>query len=81
VRRRLEYGHCFGIECVWREHESPDNWTKDPRVKKIVERICEETAARDPLRSAGECSAVRLQQWNTQDLENHGFTGRMIAAS
>ena len=43
---------CFGgqqrllIESFWRQHESPDNWIKDPRVKKIVERICEEVAAR-----------------------------------
>jgi hypothetical protein len=35
------------IESAWRQHESPDNWIKDPRVKKIVERICEEVAARE----------------------------------
>ena len=34
------------IESPWRQHESPDNWIKDPPVKKIVERICEEVAAR-----------------------------------
>jgi hypothetical protein len=39
---------CFGgqqrllIESAWRQHESPDNWIRDPRVEKIVERICEE---------------------------------------
>jgi hypothetical protein len=44
---------CFGgqqrllIESAWRQHESPDNWIKDPRVKKIVERIWEEVAARE----------------------------------
>ena len=44
---------CFGgqqrllIESAWRQHESPDDWTKDPRVKKIVERICDELAARE----------------------------------
>ena len=43
---------CFGgqqrllLESFWRQHESPDNWIKDPRVKQIVERICEEVAAR-----------------------------------
>ena len=43
---------CFGgqqrllMESAWRQLESPDDWIKDPRVKKIVERICEEVAAR-----------------------------------
>ena len=42
---------CFGgqqrllIESAWRQLESPDDSIKDPRVKKIVERICEETLA------------------------------------
>ena len=43
---------CFGgqqrllMESAWRQLESPDDWIKDPRVKKIVERIWEEVAAR-----------------------------------
>ena len=43
---------CFGgqqrllMESAWRQLESPDDWIKGPRVKKIVERICEEVAAR-----------------------------------
>ena len=44
---------CFGgqqrllMESAWRQLESPDDWIEDPRVKKIVERICEEMAARE----------------------------------
>ena len=43
---------CFGgqqrllMESAWRRHEGPENWIKDPRVKKIVDRICEEVAAK-----------------------------------
>lgn len=47
---------CFGgqqrllMESAWRQHEGPETWIKDPRAKKIVDRICEEVAAKGAQR-------------------------------
>jgi hypothetical protein len=47
---------CFGgqqrllMESAWRQHEGPENWIKDPQVKKIVDRM---------RRSGGQGSSTR----------------------
>ncbi len=57
---------CFGgqqrllMESAWRQLESPDDWIEDPRVKKIVERICEEMAAREA--QSAEQQGEKVQQ-------------------
>jgi hypothetical protein len=67
---------CFGgqqrllIESAWRQHESPGNWIKDPRVKKIIERICEEVAARG-AQSAEQRRQIQAGMTSTRRADLH----------